>query len=314
MFNTWIFSKMNRFFWKCVYRFFNRRSTIGRIINTRRVKRQMPNVHLHKSIRHAISIFEHFDPNINILFLGSSHTVYGIAPRHFKTLQALNAGFNSGDAKLAYYIYQTLRKQWPTAPRQAVVISDDFWTTSHQTELTPEFYQAVLVKYFTGMPYDSAFLTGAHDRFVASQINHIRDEGVSEEILCERGFVPDIPINSNANSSGEITHRVLAHVKRAFFKPTQLHYLSALKEAVEADGRQFIFLRFPVREDYLAVLDAYPKNVWEPSESVREGSTLIDLFRMPVAAEHWADTDHFSEAGARWFTQVIESDLLKCLN
>ena len=306
-------SLLERAFWKFTYRFFNHRTKIARAIRTRRVKRPMPYESLQKAIWHALATFEHFTPNINALFLGSSHMVYGIAPKNFKTLQALNAGFNSGDAKLAYYTYQTIRKQWPQAPHQAVVISDDFWIGSHQIEFTPEFYQTVVVKQFTQMPYDSNFLMKAHDQFVAQHVDQMRAKGIPENTLNERGFIPGISANADANTTAKITSRVLGHIKFAFFEPTQLHYLVALKEAIKADGRQLIFLRFPVREDYLEILDANSKNVWAPTDSIREGSPLIDCFRMTLPPEDWSDADHFSEDGARRFTKSIEAQLLRLL-
>ena len=313
MSNELTFSSTSRFFWKTVCHLFKRQSQTARIIRTRRIKRQMPYDALQRAIWHALTIFEYFNPNIDLLFLGSSHTVYGIAPKNFKTLQALNAGFNSGDAKLAYYTYQALRDQWPKAPRQAVVMSDDSWIGAHQIEFTSEFYHAILVKHFTQMPYDSNFLIAVHDRFVARHIHQLRNESVPESVLAEKGFITHISVQAAGNTPEGIASRVHGHVKRAFFEPTQLRYLSALRKAVEADGRQLIFLRFPVREDYLTALDSYPEKVWEPTESVRKGCPLLDYFRIPLPLEAWVDVDHLSEFGARQFTELIEAQLLTLL-
>ena len=314
MSNGLTFSSTSRVFWKTVCHLFKRHSKTARAIRTRRIKRQMPYDALQRAIWHALTIFEHFNPDINLLCLGSSHTIYGIAPKNFKQLHALNAGFNSGDAKLAYYTYQALRKHWPKAPRQAVVMSDDLWIGAHQIEFTSEFYHAVLVKHFAQMPYDSNFLMAVHDRFVARHIHQFRDEGVPTSVLAEKGFITNIPVQAAGNTPEGIATRVHGHIKRAFFKPTQLRYLTALKEAVEADGRQLIFLRFPVREDYLKALDSYPEKVWEPTDSVRKGCPLLDCFRMPLPPEALADVDHLSEIGARQFTESIESQLLTLVN
>lgn len=309
MFDTWILSATNRLVWKCISHFVDKRTLKGRMIRSRRVKRRMPRAKLRDAICHALAIFEHFDPETEALFLGSSHTVYGIAPEVFQSVRAWNAGYNSGDFKIAYYTYQAVRQQWPKRPGQAVVISDDFWMVSHQIEFTPEFYQAVLVSHFTGMPYESDFLIGVHHRYVGRKIVRYRGKGLSEQILNARGFIAGLVATAKENRPGVTEARVKGHCKRAHFQPEGLKYLKALMDLVSEDGREIVFLRFPVREDYLAALDALQDDVWAPGDSLRAGKPLLDCFRMPFPQTYWADADHFTEEGARAFSAWLEPKL-----
>lgn len=303
------FRKSTRFFWRLIAHFVDHRSPRGRIIRTRRIKRPMPDDKLRLAIAHANNVFNDFDSQTQILFLGSSHTAYGIAPEEFETLRGWNAGYNSGDSRMAYYTYLALRTKWPKQADQCVVISDDFWMISHQTEFTPEFYQAVVASYFCNMPFRSNYLMEKHHRYVGEWVTALAKTEHYNCLKQCRGFIPGLPVNTPM-SHKEVALRVRNHCKMASFEPTELTYVRKLKEAVEADGRTLVFLRFPVQHDYLQAFDAINKDVWSVSDEPRKNTPLLDYFRLPVDEADWHDADHFSEQGARHFTKRIEPDLL----
>lgn len=105
--------KVERWFWKLVYRFVDKHSDLGRAIRSRLVKRSEWSLpFLNPLLTHACVVFDYFDPQIDCLFLGSSHTMRGFAPTAWKKLRAWNAGFSNGDLKMSYMTYLTLRNRW----------------------------------------------------------------------------------------------------------------------------------------------------------------------------------------------------------
>ena len=138
------------------------------------MKRRMPDNKLQDALLHTLATFEHFDPETEALFLGSSHTVYGFAPKNCRHLRAWNAGFNSGDLKMAYYTYQALRDKWPKQPGQCVVISEDFFMNSTRCEFSSEFYQPLLLSQFSAFRFDNSFRLAPH-RDAQMKIFRFRD-------------------------------------------------------------------------------------------------------------------------------------------
>lgn len=307
-------SPIERLFWKFICRFLNPRKPLGRMVQRRCVKRRLPDHKLWDSIGHIIAIFEHFDPKIDALFLGSSHTAYGIAPKAFQTLRAWNAGYSSGDLKMAYSTYQVLRTKWPKAPGQIVVISDDFWAVSHQCELAPEFYQPLILTQFTPHRFSSEFRLHPHLRLIQKRITSYREQYTLDKHLDERGFIAGLCYRGRERGFPDALKRIRRHCKMVHYKPSQLHYLEQLKADILADGRQLIFLRFPVRDDYLKEVANSGVDIWEPTNYLREGSILIDTFASPQPEWAWADEDHFTDEGARAFTKYVEPLILNAIS
>lgn len=110
--------------------------------------------------------------------------------------------------------------------------------------------------------------------------------------------------------------RARTHFKSFFFEPKQLIWLQRLKAAVEADGRKFVFLRFPVRPEYAAIIDeeaAKGNDVWSIYKPYYEGCLHLDYFKLPLADDLMRDADHLNEAGARYLTRLIEPEFVKLL-
>ena len=305
-------SSIERLFWKCIYRCFDARKPFGRLVRRRCIKRRLPDYKFWEAIGHCIATFEHFDTQIDTLFLGSSHTIYGIAPKLFQHLRAWNAGFCSGDLKMAYYAYQTLRKQWPKASGQTVIISDDFWAVSNLSEFAPEFYVPLILTQFTGHHFDSSFRLRPHLKLVKQTIQAYRNNDNSlAQHIDERGFMYGSTPNERVRGLPAVTERICRHCKMIYYKPSQLHYLERLKADILEDGRQLVFLRFPVRDDYLEEVAKAGFDVWEPTQYLREGCPLIDTFAIPQPEWAWTDEDHFTDVGARAFTKEIEPLILQ---
>ena len=277
------------------------------------MKRRMPDNKLQDALLHTLATFEHFDPETEALFLGSSHTVYGFAPKNCRRLRAWNAGFNSGDLKMAYYTYQALRDKWPKQPGQCVVISEDFFMNSTRCEFSSEFYQPLLLSQFSAFRFDKSFRLAPHRRLIAQRSAAVRASGIPEAILAERGFIPNLTPNLELESAEAAIARARRHCKMAYYTPSQLPWLEQLKAAVIADERTLIFLRYPASERYRKTVEATGIPVWKPAESLREGCPLLDYFDAPVPPEHWIDDDHFTDAGARAFTQTLEPVLLNLM-
>ena len=306
---------IERFFWKCVYRFFNPHKPFGRLVRRRCVKRRLPDYRFWDAVGHCIATFEHFDIQTDVLFLGSSHTLYGIAPKEFQTLRAWNAGFCSGDLKMAYYAYQTLRKMWEKCPGQAVVLSDDFWAVSNQAEFVPEFYVPLILTQFTDHRFDSSFRIKPHLKLVQKTIQAYRNTNTSlSQHIDERGFMFGNMPNERVRGLPDVIARIRRHCKMVHYKPSQLHYLERLKADILADGRRLVFLRFPVRDDYLEEVSNAGIDVWEPTNYLRVGCPVIDSFAVPQPEWAWADEDHFTDEGARAFTRTIEPQILEVLS
>ena len=308
-------SSLERLFWKSISHCFNPRKPFGRLVRRRCIKRRLPDYKFWEAIGHNIATFEHFDPKIDALFLGSSHTAYGIAPKAFQTLRAWNAGFCSGDLKMAYYAYQVLRKKWEKSPRQTVIISDDFWAVSNQAEFAPEYYVPLILTQFTGHHFDSSFRLKPHLMLVQETIQAYRNTNTSlSQHIDERGFMFGNMPNERVRGLPSVTTRIRRHCKMVHYKPSQLHYLEQLKANILADGRRLVFLRFSVRDDYLEEVANAGFDIWEPTNYLREGCPLIDTFATPQPEWAWADEDHFTDEGARAFTKHVEPLILNLLS
>lgn len=303
---------LNSKLWKLVATCVPRHTTLGRIIRSRRIKPTISDPELLQSIIHTRSVLEPFDPQTNALFLGSSHILDGIVPATFTTLRGWNGGFISGDFSMALQVYRALRGHWPQEPGQLVVLGDDFWMGAHICEYSIAFYQTILLHLFTQLPYRSNFLIAKHEQYIKAFIEThktILDEAVNAAAN-KRGHTPGGP---NYAQEPNTASRIGNHYIMTHFIQSENSYQQTLRQEVEADGRQLIMLRLPVRPDYLETLATYKEDVWRATAPTRIGVPLLDHFETAIPDDGWADIDHLSESGAQWFTQHIEPELLQII-
>jgi hypothetical protein len=294
--------------------FVPRRSVLGRMLRTRGCKK-LPSVKfLKETIERAVAIVDGFDPQVDVLFIGSSHIQKNIAPAVFKKLQGWNAGVSSGDMKMSVEIYRALRERWPKSKGQCVVLAQDFWLPSSQAEYTFEYIQTVILHELIGMCYRSSLWTRHAGAVCRKIIEQVRQNESWKKLLKYRGLEP-MPSEEGRVSKSLLQDRVLGHLQFLSFKPTELGWFKELKSMVADDGRTLILLRPPHREDYLEILDENPlsKRLWDVFDSVVGATPIIDLFRHPIPLKGWNDADHLSEIGATIFTELLEPKLIKLL-
>lgn len=289
-----------RLFWKAIAPLTPHRSALGRILRSRGCKKPMSEAQLAREVGRAQCIFEDFDPATAILCIGSSHVVQGIDPAAAADLRLWNAGFVNGDYRMDYYVYQALRSRWPRESGQTVLMSDNFWLPSHQAEYTENFIYSVILHVLIGMPYRSSLLIGPHERRVR------RLTKVRQPTDCFRGYtaLPPDPLAT------DLKQRVLGHIRRAHYDPSEMEWFLRLRAAVEADGRRLILFRHPLREDYREALAAGDgADVWTPGVEAKAGLRILDYSDMPFPADCWRDADHFNALGAIRFTAALKKDL-----
>lgn len=308
--------KVEVYFWRLVSRFVDRHSDFGRIVNSR-LSNGASNWHdLRARLPRVRVIFECFPPETDCLFLGSSHTRYGIVPTEWKTLRAWSAGFSGGDLKMSYYTYQALRKKWAGDPRrQCVVLNDDFFMRSNTCELSSIFHYTLLLTPFTDYAFENTVRLRPYLRCMKKCWAVSCKEGLSEPLVKSCGYIRIHfdPVYTEANGIA-VARR---HLKIHSFGAKQLVWLERLKAAVAEDGRKFVFLRYPVRSEYAAVIDeeaAKGNDVWESYKPYYEGAVHLDYFRLPMEEGMIWDANHLSEVGARNFTRLLESEFIKLIN
>lgn len=289
-----------RTFWKAVAPFTSHRSPIGRVIRTRGCKKPMDEPTLVAEVGRAQQIFQDFDPETDVLCLGTSHFVFSIRPASAAHLRLWNAGFINGDYRMAVHVYRALRDKWPKRPGQIVLFSDAFWLPSQQSEYTENFIYSTILHVLIGMPYRMAFLMGPSERRVR------RLAQTRQPCDCERGYSPIAPIPVVASQA----KRVAGHIRRSRYAPTEMVWFERLRAEVEADGRRLVLFRAPLREDYRAALAAGDgAGVWEAGADSKRGLTVLDYSELAVSPEFWHDADHLNVLGATWFTPILEHDL-----
>ena len=289
-----------RTFWKAVAPFTSHRSPIGRVIRTRGCKKPMDDATLVAEVGRAQQIFQDFDPETDVLCLGTSHFVFSIRPASAAHLRLWNAGFINGDYRMAVHVYRALRDKWPKRPGQIVLFSDAFWLPSQQSEYTENYIHSVILHVLIGMPYRSTWLTGPSERRVR------RLAQTRQPCDCERGYSPIAPIPVVASQA----KRVAGHIRRSRYAPTEMVWFERLRAEVEADGRRLVLFRAPLREDYRAALAAGDgAGVWEAGAEAKRGLTVLDYSELAVSPEFWHDADHLNVLGATWFTPILEHDL-----
>ncbi len=289
-----------RTFWKAVAPFTSHRSPIGRVIRTRGCKKPMDDATLVAEVGRAQQIFQDFDPETDVLCLGTSHFVFSIRPASAAHLRLWNAGFINGDYRMAVHVYRALRDKWPKRPGQIVLFSDAFWLPSQQSEYTENYIHSVILHVLIGMPYRMAFLMGPSERRVR------RLAQTRQPCDCERGYSPIAPIPVVASQA----KRVAGHIRRSRYAPTEMVWFERLRAEVEADGRRLVLFRAPLREDYRAALAAGDgAGVWEAGAEAKRGLTVLDYSELAVSPEFWHDADHLNVLGATWFTPILEHDL-----
>lgn len=293
-------NRLGRTFWKAVAAFLPHRSPIGRIVRARGCKRAFGDDRIRAEFGRARQIFEEFDPETEVLCLGTSHVERSIRPAAVRRLRFWNAGFINGDYRMCYHVYRALRERWPARPGQVVLMSDNFWLPSHQAEYTENFIQSVYLHLLIGMPYRNAFLMGKHERRVRKWLRE------RIEVDCVRGYTPLAPEPTVVVQA----KRVAGHIRRSRYAPVELPWFARLREAVEADGRRLVLFRAPLREDYRAALAAGDgADVWASGAEARRGLTLLDYSELPLPADCWHDADHLNARGATAFTQELEHAL-----
>lgn len=294
--------------------FVSRRSKFGRMLRTRGCKKLPPKDSLQQAIERAVAIVDGFDPHIDVLFIGSSHIQKNIAPAAFQTLRGWNAGVSSGDLKISTEIYKALRQKWPKSEGQCVVLGQDFWLPMSQAEYTFEYIQTAILHELLGITYRSSLWMRHAGKVCQTIIKHVRKTESWKPLLKYRGLEP-MPSENTPASSDAPRVRVLGHLKRLTFEPTELTWFNELKAMVIEDGRTLVLLRPPHREDYLEILDEHPlcNQLWAAFASTVGTIPIIDSFRHPIPPEGWNDMDHLSEIGATIFTQSLEPKLIELM-
>lgn len=297
-------------FLRLVYHFMPKHSAPRRLLTVRlrklRTNPECIDTELEADVQRCKLILDYFDSKTEVLFIGSSHTAFGFAPKEWQTLHTWNAGIDAGTLKVAYAMYNALRKKWQGAG-QLVVLSDDMFGCSNQMELTTLFLMPLVLTKYTDYRFDSNLLLRPFLKRLEKVMARLSNIELPEAILAERGFC-----KNDANE--EITkesciERAQGHLKFTTFEPTELIWLERLKEAVEADGRRLVFLRFPCHPDYTAAIEAACKNgmdAWQRYKPYYKDCIHLDYFSYPLDESSYADADHLTTEGARHFSRLIE--------
>ena len=78
---------LKRLFWRGIYLFLPHQSALARVIKTRGFKRQTSVWQIYRWTRHFSAVLSEFDPQTDLLMLGSSHIVAGVNPAAFRKLK-----------------------------------------------------------------------------------------------------------------------------------------------------------------------------------------------------------------------------------
>ena len=284
---------------------FPHRSRLGRIIRTRLCKRPPTETMIATEIVRARHQILEFDPDTEVLVLGSSHTQYSIFPSPNDALRLWNSGLVDGDLFQAWHIYAALRDRWPKHPGQIVLLCEDFWAPANQAEYTSDYWISAVFHCIAGLPMRTTFALG----HICRRIRLLEHNCPPEATF--RGHLP-LKNQVYAGPPTSLQKRVADHIRRATeFAPSELVWQERLRAAVEADGRKLILFRPPLRADYRAELarQAAGRDVYAPGAKVREGLPILDYTETPIPEDGWYDTDHINDTGAAWFTPRLIADL-----
>lgn len=281
------------------------RSRFGRLLRTRGKTRLGLFPWLCSGVDRARQVFEAFDPETQVLALGTSHIEFGIRPDAAARLRFWNAGFPSCDWRMTYFVYAHLRERWPKRGGQCVAVGEDFWLPVLQAEYSVAFWVAVALHCLAGMPYRTRLGMGRHERLVrhildtlprrANVVQGFRDNQSEEQLV-------DLPV------------RVSRHIRFLRYAPEEVCWFNRLRESVEADGRALVRVRPPLRADYLAELERQCRpqglEAWKLMDAVLPGKAL-DYTALAIPEALWHDADHLGARGAEVFTKRLEEALLR---